>query len=133
MVVFNFFDEKTKNSVLLSVGGDDCNHRIDVRSFCDVALCRHGIECSEFIFEIFSGNRQLCMHVDEEFVENVISLIRERGKKSQYLEILKALLVVDGRPVPRNQRLIFEALLRMERDTMVLFSDSDGIRNRYVG
>ena len=44
----------------------------------------------------------------------------------------QALMVVDGKPISRNQIMVFHALLRKRSQTMLLFLSPEGRARRYV-
>ena len=88
-------------------------------------------EVAECVQEILKNNRQLCSSIEERHIKLIVNTIAEKGKCARYLQILNCLVLVDGKPHKENQTLVLKSLMDRERDVIVLFKDSNGIKERY--
>jgi len=71
--------------------------------------------------EIFSDNAPLLEEVvTPTVIELLVSLLRSRQRDAKYLELLTALCTAQGKPVPRNQRILGQALLSTQEVLMDL-------------
>lgn len=71
--------------------------------------------------EIFSDNAPLLEEVvTPTVIELLVSLLRSRQRDAKYLKLLTALCTAQGKPVPRNQRVLGEALLGTQEVLMDL-------------
>ena len=62
--------------------------------------------------EIFSDNAALLEEVvTPTVIELLVSLLRSRQRDAKYLELLTALCIAQGKPIPRNQHVLSQALL----------------------
>ncbi len=55
-------------------------------------------------------------------VQKLINHIAEGHQEARFLEVLKILCVLNGKPVRRNQTMIMRLLLEQRNQTLVLFN-----------
>jgi len=72
------------------------------------------------VMEMFSANRLLLRHINEQHIDMFIDLIRLQGKYARYVNFLRSLCVQNELTIPRNQDLICERLIRQRPELLVL-------------
>ena len=63
-------------------------------------------------------------------MRRIVNAIAEIGKCPQYLSILENVIIVNGRPLRRNQNLVMKLLTEKQHDLLVLFNDPESVRLR---
>lgn len=65
----------------------------------------------ELLCSIYDGNLTLCKTINEEFLNVFIELIRDYGRRAEYLNIFGVIQVFGEDFLPENQRLVVKLLL----------------------
>lgn len=97
-------------------------------------LSQRKVDTSILLFEIVKGNRTLCPMVEEKQIRTYVDIIVEHGLQAHYLHFLRALLIVNGQQIKRNQILVTSELIDRREDVIVLFSKRHELmeRNRLI-
>ena len=78
----------------------------------------------QLVCEIFKNNLNLIGKVDEEFLLVFRNLITKYGRKPLFLEFLKVIQIVNGKPVPNTQRLILNMFIKEDLDYFLLYMNN---------
>ncbi|KAL6077190.1 Inositol 1,4,5-trisphosphate receptor type 1, variant 2 [Balamuthia mandrillaris] len=95
-----------------------------------LSMLGNGIQIASTINEIFKNNRPLCSQVTEDQIRKIINAIASGCKYPRYIHVLDTLIMVNGRPLRRNQNLVLKMLMEKQYETMVLFNDPESIQVR---
>lgn len=52
------------------------------------------------------------------------------GKCPQFFSILEAIVIVNGRPLRRNQNLVMKLITERQHDLLVLFNEPESVQQR---
>ena len=90
--------------------------------FAHVGIAK--LDVASTIAESVRDNRELSAQVNEKILRKFVQTIVRYGKRARWLHFLETFVVVNGRPLKRNQDMIMRLLLQ-EEDEVVLELDGD--------
>eukprot|EP00026_Physarum_polycephalum_P000121 Phypoly_transcript_00121.p1 GENE.Phypoly_transcript_00121~~Phypoly_transcript_00121.p1 ORF type:complete len:2101 (+),score=228.03 Phypoly_transcript_00121:347-6649(+) len=80
--------------------------------------------------EIFRNNRAICSQITEYQIRRIVNAITDVGKCPQFFSILEAIVIVNGRPLRRNQNLVMKLITEKQHDLLVLFNEPESVQQR---
>ena len=68
------------------------------------------------LIKMHEGNYELCRDIAPELITTFLKLWSASQTTTQYLDFLRDMTVVGGRPITRNQTLVMNALVEQQMD-----------------
>eukprot|EP00004_Rigifila_ramosa_P007532 TRINITY_DN1851_c0_g1_i3.p1 TRINITY_DN1851_c0_g1~~TRINITY_DN1851_c0_g1_i3.p1 ORF type:complete len:2531 (+),score=660.03 TRINITY_DN1851_c0_g1_i3:1073-7594(+) len=86
-----------------------------------------GLKTGETVREMFRDNAPLCLRATEMHARIIVTSIIKRGYIPRFLNFLTNIMIVDGRPLRRNQKMVVKVLLERRNEPLFqLFNDHKG-------